>query len=335
MNPLMRLGRRKGFGTYYAEYDNRTRKSLKTKNKDEATRLYNAEKKAVRDGKIHGILGECDKSLKDLRTEFEKLMEPVQNKSTYRANMLALEKLVYVAGESCKLDKITVKHIDQIKADHAKLSPASVNNYIRHAKAVLKKAEDWGWVRVNPLGKVKEVRLEKKPPAFLDRKQASEFIVSIKDVDLRRLVVAYLTTGRRRSELLNLEWKDIDFEGGRYFVRKSKNHLTKWYPINAMFKAVLSSLPDRTGRVFKRYSHPDTLSHYIKVALVGAGFGHLHLHNLRHSFASIKVMEGKSLFEVGQLLGHTSITATQIYSHLSDSHMAEISEMNFGPVDLG
>jgi site-specific recombinase XerD len=45
-------------------------------------------------------------------------------------------------------------------------------------------------------------------------------------------------------------------------------------------------------------------------------------------------MEGRSLFDVGQLLGHTSLTATQIYSHLTDDHLRDIAEINFGPVDL-
>ena len=73
----------------------------------------------------------------------------------------------------------------------------------------------------------------------------------------------------------------------------------------------------------------------LKELLVESGFGHMHLHHLRHTFASLKVMEGKSLFEVGQLLGHTSLTATQIYSHLTDDHLRDIAEINLGPIDLG
>lgn len=338
MNPLMRLGKRKSTGTYFVEYDDRQRKSLKTRNKDEATRLYNAEKKAVRDGKVKSILGECDKSLKDLKEEFEKLIKPVQPKDTYRANMLALSKLVSVAGESTKLDKLTQRHIDQIKADHSKLSPASINNYIRHIKAVLRKAKDWKWIKVNPFAEVQEIKFKRKHPSFLDSKQALKFVNGIEDIDLRRMVYAYLITGRRRSELLNLKWEDVRFDLGLYEV-VIKGGEKKAFEIGPMFEAILKAIKgntERIGRVFTKWEHPDTISHLVKELLVVAGYPDLHLHSLRHSFASMKAMEGCTLKEIQDLLGHSSITATQIYSHLTRAHIGRISEANLGgPVDLG
>jgi len=331
----MRLGKRQSNGVYFVEFDNKKRVSLKTRNADEAKRLFNRYRKEWLAGKLSRISGECSKTLEEFRKEYVEWAEAIQPRSTFRSNRLALDKLIHYAGKSCKLDKVGIKHIDQMKADLKKLSPNSINNYIRHARVVMNKAKEWGYVQVNPLSAVKQVKSERHPPAFLDRKQASEFIASIKDIDLRRLVVAYLTTGRRRSELLNLEWKDVCEDGSRYLLRVSKTNSGQWFPGNSMFRAVLNSIGRGTGRVFKRWEHPDTLSHKIKEALKESGFGHLRLHDLRHSFASIKIMEGYSLKQVGELLGHTSMTATQIYSHLSDDHLAEISEMNLGPVDLG
>lgn len=201
-------------------------------------------------------------------------------------------------------------------------------------RSALKKAVEWGFIQFNPLSTAKEIRLPPKPPEFLTQREANQFIASIKDVDLRRIVVAYLATGRRRSELLNLKWEDVDLEHGRYRIT-GKGNRTQWHPINGMFRAVLGSTGKKCERVFERWKHPDTLSHYIKRVLVSSGFGHLHLHHLRHTFASMKAMEGRSILEIKELLGHKDIKATMIYSHLSEQHLREIAEVNLGPVDLG
>lgn len=332
MKILMRLFKHRGI--YYVERDGK-RTSLKTRNKDEAKRLYTAYKKQVLAGKVAKLEGRSEKNLKDFAEEYVKWAENVLPRSTFRANRLALEKLKHYAGEKIGLDRISLKHIDMMISDLKTLSPHSVNNYIRHARVVLNKAVSWGYLQSNPLRTAKEVKTARKPPAFLDRAQASQFIASIKDVGLRRMVVAYLATGRRRSELLRLRWEEVNLERGTYQV-KTKGGDYRLFGINSMFRAVLASIREHhsTGRIFGRWNHPDTISHVIKGALKTAGFGHLHLHHLRHSFASIQLMSGKSIFDLKELLGHEDIKATQIYSHLTEEYLSDIGEINLGPVDL-
>ena len=102
-----------------------------------------------------------------------------------------------------------------------------------------------------------------------------------------------------------------------------------------MFRAVLNSIGPGEGRVFSRWKHPDVISHIVKKALQDAGYGHMRLHDLRHTFASLQVMAGKDLRTVQELLGHTEQKTTLIYAHLSEDYMKEASEINLGPVDLG
>lgn len=272
-----------------------------------------------------------------------KWSEAEQPRSTFRANRLALDKLRFYAGDSCQIDRISLKHVDQMAADARLkgLSAASTNNYIRHMRCSLNKAVEWGFLKENPLREAKERRTEKKPPSFMSKEDVGRFLASIEDIDLRRLATAYLCTGRRRSELLNLTWEGVDLERGRYLVKRSKNHLSRWYPLNQMFRAVLLSIDRkerRSGqdrRIFDRWSHGDTLSHLVKKALSRSGMEHMRLHDLRHSFASIQVMQGRTLKEVQELLGHTQMATTMIYAHLSDEHLSGAAEIEFGPVDLG
>jgi integrase len=336
----MRLFRRKlkggKIGNYYVEVDSGKRRSLTTKDKVKARRMFRKLEREYLDKKITMLTGVQSKPLGEYRDEFLEWSENNQPYSTFRANRLALKKLIHQAGEKISLDRISLKHLDlMITAERKKgLKIRSINNYIRHARSSLNKAVEWKYVQRNPLAGAKELPASRTRPKFLTRNQVPRYIASIKDIDLRRLVVAYLATGRRRSELLRLKWKNIDFKKNRYTVTV-KGGKKQEYPINKAFRAVLLAIGKKEGRVFDRWKHPDTLSHLVKAALVAAGYPNLSLHSLRHTYASMKVLEGRSLKEVQELLGHSEQRTTEIYAHIDDDHLADIAEVNLGPMDLG
>ena len=61
----------------------------------------------------------------------------------------------------------------------------------------------------------------------------------------------------------------------------------------------------------------------------------MHLHGLRHTFASLKLMQGLTLKEVQELLGRSEQRVVGIFSHLTDDRLAEISALNQRPIDVG
>lgn len=69
--------------------------------------------------------------------------------------------------------------------------------------------------------------------------------------------------------------------------------------------------PDAVSRQFKKVVRKSNLSEKI------------HFHTLRHSFASLQVQKGVSLYEVKELLGHEDLVTTQIYSHLQKQNLME------------
>ncbi|MCB2187654.1 MAG: tyrosine-type recombinase/integrase [Deltaproteobacteria bacterium] len=342
---MPRLYQDKTWGTWYIEVERGKCRSLRTKNKAEALARFNKIKRRWAEGKLAHLTGTCTKTLGDYAAEFEAWSEINQPAATCRANLLALKKLREVAGDAIKLDRLGLKHLDQMitacrkptKQRPRGLSESSINNYIRHARAALNKAVEWGYIQVNPLAKAKEIRTESRTPAFLPGRAAvTAFLAKIEDLDVRRLAAAYLATGRRRRELLALTWENVDLAGGRYLVRRSKTHLSKWYPLNRAFRAVLDSLGPGKGRIFGRWQHPDTVSKVIKRALVEAGYGHLRLHDLRHTFG-VQVLEaGGTLKDLQELFGHTEARTTEIYAHLTDERIAEVADrVSLGVVDLG
>ncbi len=321
---------------YYAEVNGK-RRPLRTKDKTVARRLYNQIKREYLKGKVHQLIGKSTVTLGQYRDEFLKWSEDVQPPKTFKANRLALNKLVHHAGENITLDRVNTKYVDQMVADCKKkgLRVNSINNYVRHARAALNKAVEWEYVTTNPLAAAKELPKDKKNPKFLERPDALKFLKGMGDVDLRRFATASIATGRRRSELFFLEWQRVDLERGTYYA-KGKGGNDRWYQINSLFRTVLLSIgPRKEGRVFDKWQHPDTMTHKIKKALIKAGHPELYLHCLRHTYASLKAMEGASLKEIQELLGHTEIKTTQIYTHLTDTHLKGIAEIHLGPVDLG
>ena len=334
------MGLRKPFlrgGYWYCDI-NRKRVSLKTRDKAVAMRVFAEIKRQYLADRLVKLSGECRVTLGQFAAEYENWAKAEQPRNTFRANRLALQKLRRIAGDDCRLDQISLRQLDQMAADcaRAKLSPASINNYIRHLRTVLRKAVEWGHIAVNPFRGARMRPQEKRPPSYIKQSDAAKVLASVEDMDLRRLMAAYLATGRRRNELLALTWENIDWEEGQYFVAKAKRHLSRWYPLSDAFGAILDSMGrKKAGRVFDRWDHADTVSHLVKSALRSSGYGKLRLHDLRHSFASAFLQAGGDLRTLQDLLGHTEYRTTEIYAHLSDDHLAsEVNRVKLGPVDL-
>jgi integrase len=230
---MPRLYQDKKWGTWYVEFERGVARSLRTKNQAEARKRFNIIKRRWSEGKLAHLTGHCSKTLGEFYKEFKEWSSLNQPRSTSRANILALEKLRSVAGDHIKLNELSLLHLDRMitecrrstKEKPGGLSIASINNYIRHARAALNKAVDWNFITVNPLRKAKELPAPRKAPGFIPTlPEITRFLQSISDLDARRLAAAYLTTGRRRSEILGLHWDEVDLQGKRYFIRRSKNH---------------------------------------------------------------------------------------------------------------
>jgi integrase len=336
MKLFMHLWKRPDNGVWYAIFPGDRRRSLKTKDEATANRLFKEIKKQWLEGKIRDIRGETNVTLGKFFTEYEEWSKINQGRDTSRANILALKKLKELTGDKIRLSMLSLKHVDKLKTECRKKGnkTGAINNYIRHLRASFNKTVEWGYLKANPFANAKEEKEQKSPPLYLTSDEIPKLLAKTKDVHKRRLVVAYIYSGRRRSELVNLKWKHVDLEKEEYFIEKSKGHLSKWYPMHPHFRQVLASMPQRSEYVFQ-WRHPDSATHIVKEVLANAGYGHLHLHQLRHTFATLLVTEGVDLTTIGDLLGHTDRRATEIYAHVTDQRARNaIRLIKGGPVDL-
>ena len=145
------------------------------------------------------------------------------------------------------------------------------------------------------------------------------------DAGRQRLTVL-LHTGFRRSELLGLRWKDVDFKAGVLTVPRSKNGDARHVPMTTTVRGILSRLPrqlDPTSLVFPNTEGNRDLRWakiIIPAPLRDAKIADFRFHDLRHTFASRLAMEGVDLLTIKELGGWKSLQMVQRYAHLSPSH---------------
>ncbi len=211
--------------------------------------------------------------------------------------------------------------------------------YVRTLKAAFNKAVEWGYVKENYFLKTKLPKRQKVSPVFISSDQLSAISNQIKNEVIKNFVVFAFYTGMRLDEIINLRWKNIDIMtriitvGDEEFITKGRNQ--RFIPISDEALETIheqqrrmKAIPLGDGYVFCKSNGTkfsgDHISRSFKLACENAGVDKaIHFHSLRHSFASNLVQQGVSLYKVKELLGHASITTTEIYSHLNIDSLRE------------
>jgi integrase/recombinase XerC len=212
-----------------------------------------------------------------------------------------------------------------------------------------------GTVSVNPLSTIRTPKQDKRLPKCLDLEQVQKLLDAPGDGDLlaardKAMLEILYSSGIRVSELVELEMADLDLTEGVLRV-KGKGRKDRLTPIGSQaIKAVQRYFELRgqepkcqTGRWAARVflnKHGDTLStrsvrRKLDKYLVEAGLDPgISPHTLRHSFATHLLNNGADLRSVQELLGHQSLSTTQIYTHLSTSRMKEVYDQAHPRADV-
>jgi integrase len=161
------------------------------------------------------------------------------------------------------------------------------------------------------------------------------------DQECANAVRLLLLTGARKTELLSASWTQFDLKQG---IWSKPNHATKQrrdevVPLNDEAVAILKSLkataksdfvfPNREGKggAYLGAGHRRDVRDCWNAVRIQAKLQDVHLHDLRHTFASHLVSRGMSLHIVGRLLGHTQPSTTNRYAHLANHSLREATNM--------
>jgi len=279
--------------------------------------------------------------------EYKDLIKSNRSKNYYSSVVIALNHLTDYSGLQKPIRSISYKDVEMFMTDLQKKIPKGFRVYYRTLKAAFNKAVDWNYISVNHFVKVKLPKKNKLNPLFLNEIEVKKIVKQIDSDVVKDVVVFAFNTGMRLNEIVNLKWKNIDFEkkviivGDEDFVTKGKNQ--RYVPFGEEVERILQRikngkttpsliLPLKNGEknsfVFAKDNGMaytgDYFSKKFKRACRDAGLDEaIHFHTLRHSFASNLAQQGVSLYVIKELLGHSSISTTEIYAHLDVGALRE------------
>ncbi len=186
---------------------------------------------------------------------------------------------------------------------------------------------------------VKTPRGDKTLPVVLSKKEIKDLLEKTENIRHRLMVELLYSTGLRLSECINLKYNDLDLDNKIGWVRKGKGSKDRIFIISDMFKKDLISYReehgfDEDGFIFTvngAKMSPRAIQSAIKISAERAGIQKdIHVHTLRHTFATHLLENGVDIRKIQQLLGHSNLQTTQIYTQVSSDEIKKIKS----PLDM-
>jgi integrase len=229
------------------------------------------------------------------------------------------------------IDREQIGELARIKAEQS--SPPTANRYLALIRAILRKAAfEWEWIDRVP--KVKLYREAKRRIRWATAEQIQTLLRELPphQVDI---VLFALSTGLRQSNVLKLEWSQVDLERRVAWVHadQAKGRRPIHVSLNSTALAVLvRQVGKHPERVFTYNGKPIAWANTLawRQALKRAGIEDFRWHDLRHTWASWHVQHGTPLYVVQEMGAWESEGMVRRYAHLAPAHLAEHAEVISG-----
>lgn len=219
------------------------------------------------------------------------------------------------------------------------LTDASVNRYTAFIRRVMNLALEWeAYEGKNPAQRA-QMRREQHRERFLSEPELRAFFRALHLVPNRSAANALAllaATGARRGEAQGARWEHIDTDRRLWTVPLSKSGRTRHIPLSDAALTILEAQWHAGGKgsewVFPSSKDPtkpivDLKKPWVRAKALAGLDDDLRIHDLRHTFASTLVGKGRSLHEVGTLLGHSQVSMTMRYAHLAPQRLIEAANL--------
>ena len=181
----------------------------------------------------------------------------------------------------------------------------------------------------NPSAGIDLFQENNKRERYLSPDEAQRLFVALEQSEskhLKYIITMLLLTGARKNEVLQARWSDFDLQQRIWSIEFNKSGKMRYVPLSDGMLQPLEIIPQVKGNPYL-FPNPKTGKPYVQIwhswdtARKRSGLEDVRIHDLRHSFASFLINNGRSIYEVQKLLGHTQIKTTQRYSHLSQKSL--------------
>lgn len=222
-------------------------------------------------------------------------------------------------------------------------SRRTVKHYRDALERILGQAVKWNWIGHSPMEAVTPItKIKDSRDRFLSDDERQALLKSCRESSCKHLypiVLLALSTGARKGEILGLRLDDVDMDRRRAVFRDTKNGETRSMSIvDAVYDLLVGHIRDvnafyderdtpKRGRWLfpsKNGQNPLDVRRPWEEALAAAGVEDFRFHDLRHSTASYLAMNGASLVEIAEVLGHKTLQMVRRYAHLSEGHVTDL-----------
>lgn len=247
--------------------------------------------------------------------------------------------------EGIAFAELNYQHIRSWLADlkENKLSSRSINRKISTLKSFFKYHLKQGNIKANPMAKIVSPKINRRLPVFIKeddvavlKSRAGTATENWKTLNEKMLIKLFYATGMRLSELINLRESQVDFSRQQVKVL-GKGNKERSLPLN---KEILGDIQEyitlkrkefelpaeelmvteKGKKLYPKYAYLLVKKVLSEVATLDKKSPHV----LRHTFATHLVNNGAELNAVKELLGHSSLAATQVYTHNTIEKLKEV-----------
>lgn len=256
------------------------------------------------------------------KIRFEKFAEEYlkyakANKRSWAREEIALGHFnPFFAGKL--LTRITPKDIEDYKQKRLeKVKPSTINRELAQLKFMFNLAKKWKYANENPVKEVRFFQERQLAMRTINKEEARKLIDAAGD-RLKSIIIVALNTGMRRGEILNLRWKDIDFDMHYIYIKESKTGMTRKIPMNPLVEKTLRNIDRKSELVFCSSISKGILNYMEREWRKACGKAKIkdfRFHDCRHTFATWMIIAGVDLVTVKEILGHANIQTTMRYAH--------------------
>jgi len=282
-----------------------------------------------------------------LEIEKNRSAKTIENYDRYLNRFFAFAKISSPGDLTEDLIRRYRLHLNRITDERGQtLKKITQNYYVIALRAFLKYLSKIGVESVHP-EKIELAKQDQREVSFLDTKDLERFLEAPKGDDLRALrdraiLITLFSTGLRVSELCSLNRNEINIDRGEVAV-KGKGGKVRLVFLSDKAKQTIKDYIEKRSDVddalfiqipknarFDKYENlrltPRSVQRLIKKYSIVAGIVGKRItpHILRHSFATDLLQNGADIRSVQALLGHSNLTTTQIYTHVTDKQLREV-----------
>lgn len=256
--------------------------------------------------------------------------------TAYKNDLLSFAEFIQIQFNQKELLEVYYPQIRSwiISLVDAKISNRTINRKVSSLKSFYKFLQMSEQIKINPLSKHKALKVSKKVQvpfsakevkAVLDVNHEENDFIAVRN---KLIVELFYSTGIRRIELINIKENDISFSNKTIKVLGKRNKerfvpllqsvlitLKKYLELKSEFSKDLDALfiTKKGNKIYETLVYRIINLYFSRVSSKVKKSPHI----LRHSFATHLLNEGADLNSVKELLGHSSLASTQVYTHNS------------------